>query len=98
SFAIVGYTRFVVLSWVIDEIRFQASRIEAGDFPWWLSGEDPARVAACQAEPDEHEMAILDTLADAVAFTLSYLEGKALRESDVVRIKPTPARYEGRQQ
>src|SRR5262245_33137275 len=53
SITITGYTRYVTPSWVIDEIRFLASRIEPGDPPWWWSGRDPNRVAAVEAESDE---------------------------------------------
>ena len=93
AFRVMGYTRFVMLGWVIDEIRFYASRIEAGDVPWWFSGEDSARVAACEAEADEHELAIFETMGDAVTFTISYLGGVPLKDIAVPRIKPTPQRY-----
>jgi hypothetical protein len=96
SFIIIGHTRYVAMSWVLDEIRFLATRITPGEPPWWWTGEDPARVAAVNADEDELEMGIFESIADAVAFTVSYLGGTRLADVRVQRIRPTPERYQGR--
>lgn len=94
AFTITSYARYVALARIVDEIRFFAARIAPGVPPWWWSGEDPDRVTAVQAESPHHEMAILESVADAVRFTHSYLSGTSLAAVDVVRVRPSIARYE----
>jgi hypothetical protein len=89
SFTIKGYTRYVAIARVLDEIRFFAARIDVGE----VAGADRERVSAVERETDEHEMAIFETISDAVTFTLSYLGGASLRDVPVRRIRPTPERY-----
>ena len=93
AFTITAYTRYVALARVVDEIRFFAAPIPVGAPSWWWNDQFPDRVRAVTAEPDIHEMAILETVADAVRFTLRYLAGTSLDAIDVVRIRPTAARY-----
>jgi hypothetical protein len=93
AFTITAYTRYVALARVVDEIRFFAAPIAAGAPSWWWNGQAPDRVAAVKAEPDIHEMAILKRVTDAVRFTQRYLAGTSLDAIDVVRIRPTAARY-----
>jgi hypothetical protein len=40
------------------------------------------------------DLAILESVADAVRFTHSYLSGTSLAAIDVVRVRPSIARYE----
>jgi len=94
AFTITSYTRYVALARIVDEIRFFATRIEPGAPSWWWSGEDPDRVTAVQAESPHYEMAILESVADAVRFTHSFLSGTSLAAIDVVRVRPSIARYE----
>jgi hypothetical protein len=98
AFTITGYTRYVALACVFDEVRFFAAPIEPGSPDWWWSGERSEQAAAIDAESDEHEMAIFGSVNDAVTFVLAYLGGTSLRDVDVPRIKPTIERYEGRSQ
>ena len=93
AFTIKSRTRYVVLAWIIDEIRFYAARIEPGSPSWWWSGERPEQLAAIEAESDDREMAIFATIADAATFTIRYLGGEPLREIGVARDKPTAERY-----
>lgn len=86
---VTSYTRYVAIARVLDEIRFFASRFDVGE----VVGADPERVAAVERDTDEHEMAIFETISDAVTFTLSYLGGTPLRDVPVRRIRPTPERY-----
>lgn len=94
AFMITSYARYVALARILDEIRFFAARIEPGAPSWWWSGEDPNRVAAVQAESEQYEMAILLSVTDAVRFTHSYLSGASLDAIDVVRVRPSIARYQ----
>jgi hypothetical protein len=98
AFTITGDTRYVALAWIIDEIRFFAGRIEPGTPRWWWSGERSDQVAAINAESEDYELAIFESVSDAVTFTLAYLGGSSLHDISVVRIKPTTERYEGRSQ
>ena len=98
AFTITGYTRYVALACIIDEIRFFAGRIEPGTPSWWWSGERPDQVAAINAESEDYELAVLESVSDAVTFTLAYLGGTALRDIDVIRVRPTTERYQGRSQ
>jgi hypothetical protein len=91
AFKIGGHTRYIALARILDEIRFFAARIEPLTPPWWWS--NPARAAAVSAESEEYELAIFETVADAVVFSVRYLAGMALRDIDIVRTKPTAARY-----
>lgn len=92
AFTIVGHTRYVALARILDEIRFFAGRVEPLTPPWW-SGS--ARAAEVSAESEEHELAIFETIGDAVLFSVRYLSGTALREIEIPRTKPTSTRYQG---
>lgn len=89
AFKITAYTRYVALARLVGEIRYFAAPIPVGAPSWWWNGQDPGRVAAVKAEPDIHEMAILQSVTDAVRFTRSYLTGTPLDAIDVVRIRPS---------
>jgi hypothetical protein len=93
AFQVTSYTRYVVLARIVDEIRFFAARIPPGTRPWWWSGQDPARVAAVEAEPDCYEMGVLAGIADAIRFMHSYLTGTALEAVDLVRSRSSGVRY-----
>jgi hypothetical protein len=93
AFLVRAYTRHVALARIVDEIRFFAGRIQPGAPPWWWSGQDPARVAAVEAEPDCYEMGVLAGIADAVRFAHSYLTGTALEAVDMIRSRSAGVRY-----
>jgi hypothetical protein len=93
AFLVRGYTRYVALARIVDEMRFFAGRIPPGAPPWWWSGQDPARVAAVEAEPDCYEMGVLARVADVVRFTHSYLTGTVLEAVDVIRSPSFGVRY-----
>jgi len=94
AFTITAYTRWVALARILDEIRFYAAPIPEGAPSWWWSGEDPDRVAAVRAEADEYEIAIFNSVSEAVTFTLSYLAGAPFGAIEVVRIAPSASRYQ----
>ena len=98
AFTITGYTRTVALARIIDEIRFFAGRIEPGTPSWWWSGERSDQVAAINAESEKHELAIFESVDDAVTFAVAYLGGAELHDIGVIRITPTTERYRGRSQ
>ena len=91
AFTLTGYSRWVALGRILDEIRFYAGPIPEGAPRWWWSGEDPSRVAAVEAEENGCELAIFESVADAVTFTVSYLGGVGFCDIAVVRITPTHA-------
>jgi hypothetical protein len=88
AFTLTGYSRWVALARIDNEIRFYAAPLPEGFGPWWWSGEDPARVAAVKAEPDVCELASFGTIGDAVSFAVAYLRGVSFERIDVVRIRP----------
>jgi len=96
AFVLDGHSRWLVFARIVGEIRFYAAPIPGGAHSWWWSGEDPARVAAIIAEPNAHEIGILETIADAVRFSAAYLGGTPLRDIPILRIQTTRARYESR--
>lgn len=77
AFMVVGFTRIVVLQRVRDEIRFAASRIPDGTFPWWWSEAGKQRVEAVHRESAETEYGAFDSLGAAVAYVRAYLGGAA---------------------
>jgi hypothetical protein len=93
GFLVIGYTRQVNAGRILGELRAYSEPIAAGVPTWWWSGEDPARVASVEAEADEREAAIFETVVDLVTFTLRYLGGIPLADIDVPRIKPSAERY-----
>jgi hypothetical protein len=93
AFTVTGYTRWVALACMLDEIRFYAACLSPGSASWCWTGEQPNRVAAIEAESEDSELAVFESVADAVTFSVNYLGGAALRDIDVVRIKPPFARY-----
>ena len=92
AFTVTGYSRWLAFARICGEIRYYAAPFPGGTRDWWWDGSDPARVAAVEAEPDESEMAILASVADAVTLTAAYLDGAALREIGVPRTRPSFAR------
>lgn len=88
AFTVTGWSRWVAFARILGEIRFYAAPIPAGAPPWYRTGEDPARTAAVDAEPDESELAVLSTVADAVTLTVEYLGGTPLRDVGVPRTPP----------
>jgi hypothetical protein len=83
AFTLTGHSRWVARGRILDEIRFYAAPIP---------GDAPSRVAAVRAEPNRFELGILESVVDAVTFTVTYLDGVDLRDIDVVRVKPASAR------
>jgi hypothetical protein len=88
AFSVTGYSRWVVFARMEGEIRYYAASIPAGAPAWYWSGEDPARVAAVDAESDYVELAILPSVADAATLAIKYLSGRPLQEIGFPRIPP----------
>jgi hypothetical protein len=83
-----GYSRCMVFQRRFGTIHYHAAPILAGAPPWWETGEDPARVAAVEAENEEDgEHGTLASVADAVALAAAYLGGAPLEEISVPRQK-----------
>jgi hypothetical protein len=89
AIVVIGYSRWVAFWRIEGEIRYYAARNPPGAQPWYWSGENPARVAAVDAESDYYEIAILRSVQDAVLLTTEYLSGKSLADIEVTRIKPS---------
>ena len=83
---ITGYSRWVVFSRVLGEIRYYAASLPVGGDSWVRAS--PERRAAIDAESEYAELAVLPTVADAVTLAAGYLGGKPLREIDVPRPPP----------
>jgi len=88
AFTLTGYSRGMALARIHGDIRFFAGPLPEGGFPWWWSGENPARRAAVEAEPWACELGILETVGDAVSFAIRYLSGTDLGRIEIVRVPP----------
>jgi hypothetical protein len=88
AFTVTGYSRWVAFARIRGEIRYWAAPIPEGAPAWWWTGEDPARRAAVEAEPEQCELAVLGSVADAVTLTAEYLGGAPLGEIRVARTPP----------
>jgi hypothetical protein len=93
AFSLTGYSRWIALARIDNEVRIYAAPLPEGAPSWWWTGEDPARRAAVEAEPRDIELAIVDTVGDAVSFAVAYLGGTDLGRIDVARVRPSGARY-----
>lgn len=75
-----AFTRFAAVGRYLDQIRMSAGPLLEGAYPWWWDGSQPARRAAIEAEPEERQIAILESVADAATVVHGYLGGASLRE------------------
>jgi hypothetical protein len=94
AFTVSGHTRWLAFARICNEIRYYAAPLPTGATAWRAS--DPERRAAIDAEPDEYELGIVPSVADAVALALEYLGGPTLASISVPRTRlggrPKPER------
>ena len=85
AFTVTGWTRWLAFARICNHIRYYAAPLPIGAASWHES--DAERRAAIEAEPNESELGILPSVANAVALTLEYLAGVPFALIKASRIK-----------